>query len=115
MKYVCRRFFDKLRVNLLEPTELNVFSLLISPALEDIIEYTNESINVTNYTPFSPSEFRRFLGTLLLSATFTLSMDQTFVLMDTVAAGSNFKLDRFREILHNLRGYECSTRDTVGT
>jgi hypothetical protein len=115
VQYIRRRFSDKLRVNLLEPTELNVFSLLISPALEDILEYTNESINVTSCTPVSPSEFRRFLGTLLLSATFTLSMDHTFVLMETLTAGSNCKLDRFREILHNLKGYECSTRSTVGS
>jgi hypothetical protein len=114
-QYVRRRFSAKLRVNLLEPTELNVCSLLISLALEDILEYANESINVTSCTPVSPAEFRRFLGTLPLSVTFTLSMDQMVVLMETLTAGSNCKLDRFREILRNLRGYDCSTRGTAAT
>jgi hypothetical protein len=35
--------------------------------------------------------------------------------MDTINARLNCKLDKFRKILHNLRGYECRTRATVGT
>ncbi len=63
----------------------------------------------------SPSEFRRFVGTLLLTAMFNLSMDHTFSIMETITGGSTIKVDRFREILHNLRGYECSSRSSTRT
>ena len=36
-----QRFSDKLKVNMLEPTEINVFSLLTTYALESALEYTN--------------------------------------------------------------------------
>jgi hypothetical protein len=45
-----QRFNDKLKVNLLEPTELNVFQLLTSPALESVCEYSNESLNLNGRT-----------------------------------------------------------------
>ncbi len=108
-----QRFTDKLIVNLLEPTPVNVFNLLTSGAIECILEYTNESMNLNGHTPVSPLEFKRFIGTLLLSSTFTLSMDQSFSLMETLTGGCNIKVDRFRQILNNLKGYECSTRPNV--
>jgi hypothetical protein len=111
-----QRFNDKLKVNLLEPTELNVFQLLTSSALESVCEYSNESLNLNGRTPMSPSEFRRFIGTLLLTGAFNLSMDHTFSIMETITGGSNVKIDRFREILHNfLRGYECSSRSNTAS
>ncbi len=108
-----QRFTDKLKVNLLEPTEVNVFQLLTPPAMECVLEYSNESLNLNARTPMSPSEFCLFIGTLLLTATFNLSMNHTFSIMETITGGSNLKVDRFREILHNLRGYDCSSRSTT--
>jgi hypothetical protein len=77
-------------------------NLLTSGAIECVLEYTNESMNLNGHTPISPLEFRRFIGTLLPSGTFTLSMDQSFSLMETLTEGCNIKLDHFRQILHNL-------------
>jgi hypothetical protein len=37
-------------------------------------------------------------------------MVQTFSVMETLTGSCNLKADQFREILHNLKGYECSTR-----
>ncbi len=51
-------FTDKLLVNLLEPTSVNVFNLLTSSAIECVLEYTNESMNINGHTPVSPLEFR---------------------------------------------------------
>jgi hypothetical protein len=47
---------------------------------------------------------------LLLRASFNLSMDHTFSIMKTLTGSCNVKADWFRKILHNLKGYECSTR-----
>jgi hypothetical protein len=54
------RFTVKQKVNLLEPTEINVFQLVTSSAMESALEYSNESLKLNGETPISPSEFRRF-------------------------------------------------------
>jgi len=93
-----------------EPSELNVFNILAQNGLDNILEYTNESVNLSSCPNISKNEFRRFLGTLLLSSTFNLSMDHSFDLMEKLTGCANVKLDRFREILHNIKGYDCSNR-----
>ncbi len=42
VQHFCHRLTDKLIVNLLEPTPVNVFNLLTSSAIECVIEYTND-------------------------------------------------------------------------
>lgn len=76
--------------------------------MESVLEYSHESLNLNGKTPVSPSEFHRFINIFLLTAMFHLFMDHTFFIMETITGGSNVKVDRFREILYNLRGYECS-------
>jgi hypothetical protein len=105
-----QKLSNKLQANLLEPTEMNLFLLLVSSGLVKVLEYTNESMIQQGFSSVSPSEFRRFLGTLLLSTTFTLTIDHMFSLMDQLTSGAAMNKDRFREILHNLKGYDCRNR-----
>jgi hypothetical protein len=113
IQYFRQRFTDKLKVNLLELTELNAFQLLTLPAMDCVLEYSNESLNLNGRTAMSSNEFCCFIGKLLLKVTFNLSMDHTFLTMETITVGSNIRVDWFREILYNLRGYEHSSRSTT--
>jgi hypothetical protein len=48
--------------------------LLLSNALDSIMEYTNEALNSSGLFPVSHAEFCCFLGTLLLSSVFNASV-----------------------------------------
>jgi len=63
----------KLELLSLEVTEANVFLLLLPNALDNIMEYTNESLHCNGLIPMSHVEFCCFLGTLLLSSAFNAS------------------------------------------
>jgi hypothetical protein len=84
MQHFRQRFTDKLKVNLLKPTELHVFQLLTSPAMECVLEYSKESLNLSGGTPMTPSEFHRFTGLLLLTSKHNLSMDHTFSILEKI-------------------------------
>jgi hypothetical protein len=67
----------KLELHSLEVTEVNLFMLLLSNALDNIMEYTNESLNCHGLVPVSHVEFCCFLSMLLLSSTFNASAKKT--------------------------------------
>jgi hypothetical protein len=108
IKHFHQRIKDKLRVKGYEPSELNVFIILAQNGLDNILD--NESMNLSSCPNVCTNEFHQFLGTLLLSSTFNLSMDHSFDLMEKLTGCSNVKLDHFREILHNIKRYGCSNR-----
>jgi hypothetical protein len=58
----------KLELHSLEVTEVYVFMLLLSNAMDNIMEYTNESLNCYGLILMTHVEFWCFLGNLLSSA-----------------------------------------------
>ena len=100
----------KLQLHSLELTEVNVFMLLLSNALDSIMEYTNEALNSCGLFPLSHVEFRCFLGTLLLSSAFNASATKVWEMMSNLTAGKSMVRERFVQILNNLRGYTVQAR-----
>ena len=108
IKNIRSRLGEKLKLNEMELTELNIFSLLMSSSFDFMLEYTNESMTQKGIMKATQAEFRRFIGTLLLSTTFNLSTDYSWSLMEQISNNKVMMKDRFNEILYNLRGYEVS-------
>ena len=86
----------KLELHSLDVTEVNVFMLLLSNALDNIMEYTNESLNCNGLIPMSHVEFCCFLGTLLLSSAFNASQTakKTWEMIGLVKGGGELKTPR---------------------
>jgi hypothetical protein len=97
-------------LQLLELTELNIFSLLMSASFDYLLEYTNESLTHNGLRKLSTPEFRRFLGTLLLSSTFNVSTDLTWSLLESLTNKNIMSRERFNVVLQNLRGFEVLGR-----
>ena len=108
---VKNKFTSKLASNRLEATEIHVFTLLMGAALDHLMGLTGESLNNAGLAPLSANEFRRFIGTLFLSSSFNLCVEDMFSLMDRLTEGQSMSLPRFREVLHNLKGVETMFRD----
>jgi hypothetical protein len=104
------RLQEKLRLHSLELNEVNIFTLLLSSSIDYILEYTNESIVESGLPKVSPQEFRRFIGTVLLSSTFSVSTDLSWSLMEALTNNIIMPRDRFNAILQNLRGFELMGR-----
>ena len=51
------KFSTKLRANRLEPTKMNVFTLLMGQALDHLMGLTGESLNTAGFAPLSANEF----------------------------------------------------------
>jgi hypothetical protein len=74
----CQKYIDnikqmlsvKLSLHFMEGNELNLFHLLILSAFDSLLEYTNVSLNNNRLLLLSNGEFRKFIGTLLLSLVF---------------------------------------------
>jgi hypothetical protein len=117
----------------MEGNEINLFHLLISSAFDSLLEYTNESLNekrliplssafdsLLEYTneslnekrliPLSYGEFRKFIGTLLLSSVFNTSAEQSWNLMGCLTANKHMCRECFVQVLSNLRGYDVTRR-----
>ncbi len=93
---LCRQSTEKLALKLLlhsmEMNELNIFHLLISNALDSLLEYTNESLNKKKLLPLSYGEFRKIIGTLLLSSVFISSVDQSWKMMGSLMKDKNITI-----------------------
>jgi hypothetical protein len=63
----------KLELHSLEVTEVNMFMLLLSNAMENIMEYTNETLSCNGLIPMTGVKFWCFIGSLLLSSEFNAS------------------------------------------
>ncbi len=77
----------KLEMHSLEVTEVNVLMLLLSNAMDNSMEYINESLNCNGLIPITPVEFLCFIGTLLLSSVFNASAKRAWEMMDKVTGG----------------------------
>jgi len=82
----------KLSLHSMEMNELNIFHLLISNAFDSLIEYTNESLNKKKLLPLSYGEFRKIIGTLLLSSVFNSSVDQSWKMMGSLMKDKNITI-----------------------
>jgi predicted RNA-binding protein (virulence factor B family) len=82
----------KLSLHSMEMNELNIFLLLISNAFDSLIEYTNESLNKKKLLPLSYGEFRKIIGTLLLSSVFNSSVDQSWKMMGSLMKDKNITI-----------------------
>jgi hypothetical protein len=105
----------KLKLHSLEVTEVNVFMLLLSNAMDNIMEYTNESLNCNGLIPMTHVEFQCFFGTLLLSSAFNASAKKTWEMMDKVTGGKCMVCELFMQVLNNSSGYSmqhCLITDT---
>jgi len=91
----------------LEASPKNIFLLLAQPGIDKVLEYTVESMNRSGVPPLCPTEFNRFIGTALFSSCFTLALDDSFELMNSLSNGGVMKHERFKEILHHLKGFDC--------
>lgn len=88
----CQNFIDNIQRNLslklslhsMECNEINIFHLLFSNAFDSLLEYTNESLNEKKLLPLSNGEFRKFMGTLLLSSVFNTSVEKSWNLMGSL-------------------------------
>jgi hypothetical protein len=94
---------QKLQLHSLELTEVNVFMLLLSNALDSIMEYTNEGLNSSGLFPLIHVEFHCFLGTLLLSSVFNASVAKSWEMMSNLTGGESMVCERFVQILNNLK------------
>jgi len=108
---VKNKFTAKLRLNCLEASEINVFSLLMGPAFEHLMGLTEESLNNAGLAPLSANEFQPFMGTLFLTSSFNLCEDDMFALMDRLTDGASMSLECFREILKSIRGIDAMFGD----
>jgi hypothetical protein len=68
----------KLDSHCVECSEINIFCLLMSRVNDYIMEFTNKGLNSKGLPPTSAQEFRRFIGTLLLSSAFRMSVENTW-------------------------------------
>jgi len=75
-----------------------------------MLEYTNESMSIHKLQLISPSEFRLFLGTMLLSSSFNASIDTMWEMMRTLSKDKCMTRERYNQILNNLRGFDMSRR-----
>jgi len=71
----------------------------MSSSIDYILEYTNESITQSGLPKISPQEFQRFIGTVLLSSTFSVSTDLSWSLMEALTNNSIMPRDWFNAIL----------------
>jgi hypothetical protein len=106
MDGVQQRLQDKLHANQLEASPKNIFLLLAQPSIDKVLEYTVESMNRSGVPPLSPTEFNRFIGTALFSSCFTLALDDSFELMNSLSNGGAMKHGRLKEILCHLKGFD---------
>ncbi len=97
----------------METNELNLFHLLISSAFDALIEYTNESLNEKQLLPLTYGEFR-FLRTLFLSSVFNTSAQQSWSIMNLCTGGQQMCMERFIQVVSNLRGYDMRRRIIQG-
>jgi hypothetical protein len=111
MDGVWQRLQDKLDAIRLEASPKNIFILLAQPGIDKILEYTVESMNRSGVPPLCPTEFNRFIGTSLCSSCFTLALDDSFELMNSLSNGGVMKHKRFKEILHHLKGVDCGNEN----
>jgi hypothetical protein len=89
---VKNRFASKLQANRLELMEINIFSLLVGPTLDHLMQRTSESINSAGLAPLGAHEFRCFIGTLFLSSSFNLCFEDMFSVMDNLTGGKAMNL-----------------------
>jgi hypothetical protein len=94
----------------MESNEINLFHLLISSAFDSLLEYSNESLNEKRLIPLSYREFRKFIGTLLLSSVFNRSAEQSWNLMGSLTSNKHMSREQFIQILTNLGGYDINWR-----
>jgi hypothetical protein len=80
---------QKLQLHLLESTEVNVFMLLLSNALDFIMEYTNEALNSKGLFPLSHVEFRCILGMLFLSSVLNAAVTKGWEMMGMLTDGKS--------------------------
>jgi hypothetical protein len=91
--------------------DINLFSLLVGPTLDHLMQLTSESVNSAGLAPLGAHEFRRFISTLFLSSSFNLCVEDMFSVMDTLTGGEAMNLPRFKEILRHLRGTDPLFRE----
>ncbi len=84
---------------------------MVGPTLDHLMQLTSESVNSAGLAPLGAHEFRRFIGTLFLSSSFNLCVEDMFSVMDTLTGGEAMNLPRFKEILRHLRGTDPLFRD----
>jgi len=104
---VGHKLYDKLEANRLEAYPKNFVLLLAQPGIDKLLEYTSESMNRSGARSVNRAEFIRFIGTILFSSCFTLSINDSFSVMNSLSNGGVMKQDRFKEILCHLKGF-CS-------
>ncbi len=74
----------KLQLHLLELTTLSLFLLLLSHALDSILEYPIEALNSKGLFPLSHVEFQCFIGKLVLSTGFNASVSKAWEMISTL-------------------------------
>jgi hypothetical protein len=94
----------------MECNEINIFHLLFSNAFDSLLEYTNDSLNEKKLLPLSYGEFRKFMGTLLLSSVINTSVEKSWSLMGSLTKDKHMPRERFVQILTNLRGFDMRRR-----
>jgi hypothetical protein len=107
LDHVTKSLRMKLELHSLEVTEVNVFMLLLSNALDIIMEYTNELLNCNGLIPVSHVAFHHFLGTLLLSSAFNASAKKTWGMMDVVKGGGEYDTQVICTGAEQLKGLQC--------
>ncbi len=95
----------------MEASPKNIFLLLAQPGIDKVLEYTVESMNRSGVPPLCPTEFNRFIGTALFSSCFTLALDDSFELMNSLSNGRVMKHERFKGILFQLKGVDCGNEN----
>jgi hypothetical protein len=94
MFLLCREsLVEAISVHSLECSEMLIF--LISAAMYFIIEYTNESLIQKGMSVLTAQEFRKFMGTLLLTSAFNTSVSTTWELMTAITVEQVMIHERF--------------------
>jgi hypothetical protein len=103
---VRHQLWSKLRNTNFEVIELQIFCLLLSSGLDNIIEYTKESLSKKGFNNTSTYEFRHFLGTIFLLSSLNLSIKLNRNLMQKITGDKAISNEHFNELIQNLRGFE---------
>ena len=107
---------DALSKRGIECTDTNLFRYLVKPALNTILDYTQQSLVANGVPVTSELELLSVVATVFLRSSFNLSLDEAWKIMQYEANAEGFTLierARYTVILDNIRGFDVVGRSPL--
>ena len=106
---------NQLRNGGLDVTDKEIFRYLLRPVIDKLCDFTSQSLVKSGKDPTSVNEIWEFIGTLMFRSGFNGSSELAWKGMAQSSDGFEvMNLNRFTEILLNLRGYDVIGRAPSG-